>query len=441
MPALGIRPIIGPTKNLAMELAAVSKLVLAMFSQGTTQKIEIQKSERFHFSVGLALALSVVALFGTSRDSWAKHHHSSQAATTSNSTHSSKSSSAHIASRSHHGRQTLASRHGRHHGAVAHAKPRYAYPIGCFMARPPAFDTAPLSSESSAKIAHDFYQGTADTYNPRTLVRAGVVSYHPLRGGVFWRREPIKYIILHSTETGSPLGAVRVIESWSSMGRRHPGAQFVIDRDGTIYQAVDPDLATVHINIFKTKPGINNDNSVGIEMCHTGSQDYPAALRLSAKRLVTYLQQHYNIADGNIVTHRYAQNGDHTDPVNFDVEGFLAEKNVFKNGAIAGKVRDLALEATAWSPVSVPPTFLQPHQALPMPESTAVPASATLSPLKDKITRSSETSNTDSHNAGVPVPELRAPMEMDPSQAQLLDSSPVQNTSSVRKSESSFHSP
>ena len=93
------------------------------------------------------------------------------------------------------------------------------------------------------------------------------------------------------------------------MGIRHPGAQYVVDRDGAIYQAVDPELATVHINIFKTLPGINNDNSIGIEMCHTGKQDYPEPQRRSVSKLVTYLQERYKVPDENIVTHRYAQQG------------------------------------------------------------------------------------------------------------------------------------
>lgn len=257
--------------------------------------------------------------------------------------------------------------HGRH-GKVAHHAPktRYAYPIGLFMPRPPVFDTSPLAESEAERISDAFKNGTADGYAARLLVRAGVVKYHPLRGGIFWRREPVKYIVMHSTETGIPISAVRVIESWSSMGIRHPGAQYVVERDGTIYQAVDPDLATVHVNIFKTLPGINNDNSIGIEMNHTGSQDYPPAMMNSVIKLVAYLQNRYNVQDGNIITHRYAQQGDHTDPVHFDWEGFLATKNGFKNQAIAyrsGRIKD---EARSWKnqPEPTVNTYLKIHQPL-----------------------------------------------------------------------------
>lgn len=241
------------------------------------------------------------------------------------------------------------------------------------MMRPPEFDQSPLSQEQSMEIRSNFENGLADEVPARSLVRAGVVKYHPLRGGIFWRREPVKYIIVHSTEPGIPLSAVRIIESWSSMGRRHPGAQYVVDRDGSIYQAVDPDLATVHINIFKTLPGINNDNSIGIEMCHTGRQDYPHELRQSVIRLVNYLQQRYKVADENIITHRYAQQGDHTDPVNFDFPGFLQAKNNFKNKAIAAKMKDMTQEGKTWEPGELPPpsTYLQPHTSVSQPTSVA----------------------------------------------------------------------
>ena len=247
---------------------------------------------------------------------------------------------------------------------VAATKTRYAYPIGLFMAHPPAFDQTPLAAEHAERINDAFQNGTADGYAARLLVRSGKVKYHPLRGGIFWRREPVKYIVMHSTETGIPLSAVRVIESWSSMGIRHPGAQYVVDRDGSIYQAVDPDLATVHVNIFKTLPGINNDNSIGIEMCHTGNQDYPTAQRESVTRLVTYLQNRYNVHDTNIITHRYAQQGDHTDPVHFDFEAFLATKNNFKNQAIAYRSGRLKDESRSWKATPEPAvnTYLKIHQ-------------------------------------------------------------------------------
>ncbi len=293
---------------------------------------------------------------------------------------SSRSRSARTAHVSHSRGHRGSSRHSRHTRGTTHhrraakvPKTRYAYPVDIFMMHPPEFDQSPLSQEQSYEIRNNFEGGVADEIPARSLVRAGVVKYHALRGGIFWRREPVKYIVVHSTETGIPLSAIRVIESWSSMGRRHPGAQYVVDRDGLIYQAVDPDLATVHVNIFKTLPGINNDNSIGIEMCHTGRQDYPQEQRQSVIRLVNYLQQRYKVADENIITHRYAQQGDHTDPVNFDFPGFLQAKNNFKNKAIASRIKDMKEEGKSWERAEMPPptTILQPHTSVSQPPAVA----------------------------------------------------------------------
>lgn len=224
------------------------------------------------------------------------------------------------------------SRHKQHHVA---AKTRYAYPLDFFMMHPPEFDRTPLDSVAAKHVKNAFACGIADDLPAPQLVQAGVFQNHSLSGGIFRRRESVKYIILHSTETGVPVPAKNVINAWNSMGRRHPGAQFVVERDGTIYMALDPDLGAVHVNIFKTLPGINNDNSVGIEMNHTGRQDYPLEQRAAVVRLVTYLQHRFNITSDNVITHRYAQQGDHTDPVHFDLEGFLASKEDFRLKALA----------------------------------------------------------------------------------------------------------
>lgn len=233
------------------------------------------------------------------------------------------------------------SAHGRHHHHDApHAKvskTKYAYPLDFFMWKAPEFDRTPFDDDKSNRIQNAFACGIAGNVTPSQMVRAGVFKHYPLSGGIFRRREAVRYIVLHSTETGPPVPAKNVINSWSSGGRRHAGAQYVVDRDGTIYQAVDPELATVHVNIFKTLPGINNDNTIGIEMNHTGRQTYPAEQRTAVVRLVQYLQERFDVTSDNVITHKYAQQGDHTDPVGIDVEAFLAVKEAFRQKALAMK--------------------------------------------------------------------------------------------------------
>lgn len=320
----------------------------------------------------------------------------------------------------------------RHKKTVKHvASSRHAYPLNFFMLKAPDFDQSPLPTEIAQKIHAQFTQGTADSYAARSLVRAGLVTYFPMHGGIFWRREPVKYIIVHSTETGRPIGATRVIDAWSSLGRRHAGAQYVVDRDGSIYQAVDPDLATVHINIFKTLPGINNDNSIGIEMVHAGKQTYPPEQKLSVVRLVTYLQDRYKVAEGNIITHRYAQQGDHTDPVGFDWEGFLSEQKIFHMQSIALRMNKLSEEIARLTPASglTPTVYMQPHGKLANPTvnhaggNTADAGNATAFKQGDNTNETGKLVHTEKAATKQHLqPALRGPIEMDPQTAVLLNS-------------------
>jgi hypothetical protein len=401
-----------------------------------------------HFGLALSLLTLVLTVTSSAGLAFTSRHSSSSAHTTHSvqqqvshhSRHRSEPVEHEVTQYSGSSRHTSRVRHSTlrhvarsHHHETHSAHTRYAYSVDLFLAKPPTFDTSPLPEGVAGTVRGAFSRGRADSYSPRTLVKAGVVSYHPIRGGIFWRRQPVKYIIIHSTETGIPQGAVRVIEAWSSLGRRHPGAQYVVDRDGTIYQALDPDLASVHVNIFKTLPGINNDDSVGIEMCHAGHQDYPPSQVDSVIKLVVYLQNHYHVSGDNIVTHRYAQQGDHTDPVFFDWNGFISAKNTFLQQALAMKMSEINKEAISWIPDVTPPSenFLQIHKQLKAKnDAPSAPMAVTLPKIyatdsEDKRPRhqldSSQIINplTPQPKAGA-TPELRGPIEMSPGAASIL---------------------
>jgi N-acetylmuramoyl-L-alanine amidase len=332
------------------------------------------------------------------------------------------------------------SRHyGRHHHMTKREiarqpKVRYAYPVTMFMMTAPEFDRSPLSNELAAAYKAAFDQGIASRLPASSLVRAGIFNYHPLKGGIFIRRETVKYIIMHSTETGRPVAAPLVIAGWNSLGRRHAGAQFVVDRDGAIYQALDPELASVHVNVFKTLPGINNDNSIGIEMSHAGAQEYTKPQLDSVSKLVVYLQQRYHVLDEDIITHKYAQQGDHTDPVNFAWDKFIAEKNQLKETAIALRASEVNAEPDRWQSPSppVPEAYLQVHQVVK--EQRSVPLGASFELLDvarnaDKETRSEKSALaplssrkeiSNNHHADLSLP-LRGPIEIDPNLAPVLN--------------------
>lgn len=189
---------------------------------------------------------------------------------------------------------------------------------------------AELTTKQEDSVRQAFEDGTAGKYDSAAMIAAGVFNAEtPLRGGIFERREPVKYIIMHSTETESPANAPRVIRSWNH-GMRHPGAQFVVDRDGTIYQAVDPQYGSVHVDVFRTKNGVNNDNSVGIEIVRSGKQRYTKTQLASVTKLVAYLQGRFNVANEGIFGHGMIQPSNRTDPVDFNWNNFVVALDSLK---------------------------------------------------------------------------------------------------------------
>ena len=176
--------------------------------------------------------------------------------------------------------------------------------------------TTAYSAALSSRINASFKRGGAAIYSPQDLVRARVFVSYPMRGGIRNRSEGIRYLVLHSTETGRPADARTIVRSWSNIGARHPGTQYLVDRDGTIIQTVDPYYATVHVNAYTALRGVNNDNSIGIEIVRTGSQKYTQKQLDSLVALVAYVKDRFNITQ--VYGHGQIQPSDRTDPVAFD---------------------------------------------------------------------------------------------------------------------------
>ncbi len=177
-----------------------------------------------------------------------------------------------------------------------------------------------FDATTSNTIQMSFTDGQASKYSPEDLVRAGAVSYYGLKGGIRPRRGPIRNLILHSTETTQLADAKRVVDSWNSRGLVHPGAQYIVDRDGTIYETVDPSYTSSHVDTSRTLKGVTNANSIGIEIVRTGKQQYTAPQLESVVHLAGYLKDRFQIA--NIYGHGQIQPSDRTDPVNFDWSSF-----------------------------------------------------------------------------------------------------------------------
>lgn len=177
-----------------------------------------------------------------------------------------------------------------------------------------------MSANARQAMKQRFINGQAGLYSPTDLISAGVFSYYPIVGGTFRRTSEMKNIVVHSTETGSVADAKMVIRSWNNSGRNHAGAQFIVDRDGTIYETVDPSYGTFHVNSYKTLHDVKNDNSIGIEIVRTGSQQYTPVQFKSVVCLVAYLKNHFQI--NQVWGHGQVQPSDRTDPCNFNWTAF-----------------------------------------------------------------------------------------------------------------------
>lgn len=180
--------------------------------------------------------------------------------------------------------------------------------------------TTPYTAAVRNRINANFKRGSASHYSPQDMVRAKVFTHYPLQGGIRVRREAVRFLVLHSTETARPADARTIVRSWNNMGRSHPGTQYIVDRDGTIIQTADPNYATIHVNAFTALGGVNNDNSIGIEMVRTGAQRYTQKQLDSVVALADYIKDRYNITQ--VYGHGQIQPSDRTDPVAFDWNRF-----------------------------------------------------------------------------------------------------------------------
>lgn len=137
-----------------------------------------------------------------------------------------------------------------------------------------------------------------------------------------------KYIMLHDTEMN--VSAKNIVSSWKNSNCGGTvAAHFVIDKDGTVYQAADLDVITHHAGFggpgnFDEKYGVGSNNrsgtnddlvgqtcssnydgytsygmnsySIGIEMVHVGGEDYPETQLNAVDKVIAYIDNYYGFA-------------------------------------------------------------------------------------------------------------------------------------------------
>ena len=140
-----------------------------------------------------------------------------------------------------------------------------------------------------------------------------------------------KYIVLHDTESNAD--AHSVIDSWIAEGR-FIAAHFIVNKDGSIVQAVPMDRIGHHAGYGNTghnakfdvedtsrddmrgaKPigdwasdyGMNS-YSIGIEIVHAGSEDYPEAQLEALDSLIAYIDAYYGF-ESTIIDHKMWRTG------------------------------------------------------------------------------------------------------------------------------------
>lgn len=124
------------------------------------------------------------------------------------------------------------------------------------------------------------------------------------------RRSDVKTLVLHYTAGSTYAGAWQAFASNAPALGERPGvcAQFVVDKDGTIYQ-----LTRLGVRCRHTI-GLNH-RSIGIEMVQedVGSPAATAAAILhrgaqsrAAVRLVAWLEQRYDVRVGDVIGHAMA---------------------------------------------------------------------------------------------------------------------------------------
>ncbi len=131
----------------------------------------------------------------------------------------------------------------------------------------------------------------------------------------------IDAIVLHHTASNNGAGDLAYMRSKSSQ----VSAQYMLDRDGTIYQLVGDEKRAWHagVSALNGVPTDVNGRSIGIEIVNDGSGNTPftEAQYRSLTQLVGYLKQRYDVPMKNIVGHKDVAlpKGRKTDPApNFD---------------------------------------------------------------------------------------------------------------------------
>lgn len=110
----------------------------------------------------------------------------------------------------------------------------------------------------------------------------------------------IQYIVIHST--GNKNDTAKNNADYFCNGDRQASAHYFVD-DNNIYQVVEESNASWHCGDGGNKYGINNHNSIGIEMCGTANGNISEKTINNTIELVKSLQAKYGLSNDRVVRH------------------------------------------------------------------------------------------------------------------------------------------
>lgn len=110
-----------------------------------------------------------------------------------------------------------------------------------------------------------------------------------------------KYIVIHDTGNKSWGANAEMHYKYFNGGNRNASAHFFVD-DNQIIQTVEINNSSWHCGDGNGNYGINNQNSIGIEICVNEDGDYGTSLN-NTKSLIVKLIKDYNIPLSNVVRH------------------------------------------------------------------------------------------------------------------------------------------
>lgn len=210
----------------------------------------------------------------------------------------------------------------------------------------PTNNTVTTTKESDGHVhfkdsSHDYitiyrYEGSTTTSNPTSSDSSSIEDLNVTKmfddsfNHGTKPKSNQKYIMLH--DTAMTQDAKTVIKSWKNSGNG-VAAHFVIDRDGTIIQAVDLDTITHHAGWggpgnFDKKYGVGNNDgkgngddlvgtkplsgytsygmnsySIGIEICHVAGEEYPEVQLKALDKVIAYIDSYYGF-ESTIIDHK-----------------------------------------------------------------------------------------------------------------------------------------